>query len=155
MQSSFLRMSFFPLAVVSAMAFGESQARAQLPEAMRFKTIFPFVVGNTELPAGTYTIQRLGDEQFVYLVKGQKSVILETNLAGNAPATVLNPDKGEVIFQRVGDTLVMQEVWDPIDGTGIVSTMRFKGADAATERAGRVAENVPATVIVPLLARAN
>jgi hypothetical protein len=155
MQSSFLRMSFFPLAVVSAIALGESQARAQLPEAMKFKTIFPFVVGNTELPAGTYTIQRLGDEQFVYEVKGQKSVLLQTNLVSDAPPTVLNPDKGEVIFQRVGDTLVMQEVWDPIDGTGIMSTMKFKGAEAAKDRAGRVAENVPATVIVPLVGATN
>jgi hypothetical protein len=42
-------------------------------------------------------------------------------------------------------------VWDPSSETGIVSTAKFKGEAAAIERAGHVAENVPATVVVPAL----
>ncbi len=153
MQSSFLRVSILLLAVVGVIAFAEAPASAQLPEEMRFRTIFPFVVGNRELPAGTYEIRRVGDDQFLYVIQGTKSAILETNFVGKPPA--LNSSSGEVIFRRVGDTLVMQEVWDPVSATGIVSTSKFKGEAAALERSGHVAENVPATVVVPALSGAN
>ena len=150
MQSSFLRVSVLLPAVIGVIALAEAPARAQLPEELKFRTVFPFVVGNRELPAGTYEIQRIGDDQFLYLVRGQKSAIIETNFVGKPPA--LNASSGEVIFRRYGDMLVMEEVWDPSSATGIVSTVKFKGEAAALDRAGHVAENVPATVIVPALA---
>jgi hypothetical protein len=153
MQSSFIRVSVLFLAVLGVVAIAEAPARAQLPEEMRFRTVFPFVVGNRELPAGTYEIRRVGDDEFLYVISGPKSAILQTNFVGKAP--VLNASSGEVIFHRYGDTLVMQEVWDPTSSTGIVSTMKFKGEAAALERAGHVAENVPATVVVPALTGAN
>jgi len=149
MQSSFLRVSVLLPAVIGVIGLAEAPARAQLPEELKFRTVFPFVVGNRELPAGTYEIQRIGDDQFLYLVRGTKSAIIETNFVGKPPA--LNASSGEVIFRRYGDTLVMEEVWDPSSATGIVSTVKFKGEAAALDRAGHVAENVPATVIVPAL----
>jgi len=149
MQSSFLRVSVLLPAVIGVIALAEAPARAQLPEELKFRTVFPFVVGNRELPAGTYEIQRIGDDQFLYLVRGTKSAIIETNFVGKPPA--LNASSGEVIFRRYGDTLVMEEVWDPSSATGIVSTVKFKGEAAALDRAGHVAQNVPSTVIVPAL----
>ncbi len=150
MQSSLSRVSVLFLAVIGIIALAEGPARAQLPEELKFRTIFPFIVGNRELPAGTYEIQRIGDDQFLYLVRGPKSAIIETNFVGKPPA--LNASSGEVIFRRCGDTFVMEEVWDPSSATGIVSTVKFKGEAAALDRAGHVAQNVPATVIVPALA---
>ena len=149
MQSSFLRVSVLLPAVIGVIALAEPPARAQLPEELKFRTVFPFVVGNRELPAGTYEIQRIGDDQFLYLVRGTKSAIIETNFVGKPPA--LNASSGEVIFRRYGDTLVMEEVWDPSSATGIVSTVKFKGEAAALDRAGHVAQNVLSTVIVPAL----
>ena len=149
MQSSFPRVSVLLLAVIGDIALVAGPARAQLPEELKFRTVFPFVVGNRELPAGTYEIQRVGDDQFLYLIRGPKSAIIETNFVGKAPA--LNASSGEVIFRRFGDTLVMEEVWDPTSATGIVSTVKFKGEAAAIDRAGHVAQNVPATVVVPAL----
>ena len=150
MQSSFLRVLVVFAGLIALIALAEAPASAQLPEEMRFRTAFPFVVGNRELPAGTYEIRRVGDDQFLYVIQGARSAILETNFVGKPP--VLNASAGEVIFRRYGDTLVMQEVWDPASETGIVSTVKFKGEAAALERAGHVAENVPATVVVPALA---
>jgi len=149
MPSSFSRVSVLLLAVTGIIALAEGPARAQLPEELKFRTIFPFVVGNRELPAGTYEIQRVGDDQFLYLIRGPKSAIIETNFVGKAPA--LNASSGEVIFRRYGDTFVMEEVWDPSSATGIVSTVTFKGEAAALDRAGHVAQNVPATIVVPAL----
>ena len=150
MRPSFLRPSVLLPAVMSVIAFTAASARAQLPQELRFRTVFPFVVGNREMPPGTYEIQRVGDDEYLYAIRGPKSAILETNFVGKPPA--LSTSSDEVIFRRVGDTLVMEEVWDPASATGIVSTVRFKGEAAALERAGHVAENVPATVVVPALA---
>lgn len=153
MQSSFLRVLVVFIGLIGLIALAAAPASAQLPEELKFRTIFPFVVGNRELPAGTYEIRRVGEDEFLYVIRGPKSAILETNFVGKPPA--LNASTGEVIFHRYGDTLVMEEVWDPSSATGIVSTVKFKGEAAALERAGHVAENVPATVVVPALTGVN
>jgi len=149
MQSSFPRVSVLLLSAAGVIGLAAGSARAQLPEELKFRTVFPFVVGNSELPAGTYEIRRAGDDQFLYVIRGPKNAIIETNFVGKPPA--LSASSGEVIFRRYGDTLVMEEVWDPTSETGIVSTARFKGEAAALDRAGHVAQNVPATVVVPAL----
>jgi hypothetical protein len=77
-----------------------------------------------------------------------------------APAFAGRPPEGgattaEVIFKRYGDTFVMQEVWDPSSATGLTSAMKFKGEAEAIEHAGHVAQDVPATVVVPAMMGAN
>jgi hypothetical protein len=143
MQSSLFRRSILFIGSTALMALGASSASAQLPEVLTFRTVFPFVVGNREVPAGSYVMRRVGDDQFLYVIQGPKSAILETNFAGRPPEG--NTDKAEVIFKRYGDTLVMQEVWDPSSGTGLTSAMKFEGA----AETGHVAQDVPATVVVP------
>ena len=147
MQSSLFRRSILFIGSTALMALGASSASAQLPEVLTFRTVFPFVVGNREVPAGSYVIRRVGDDQFVYVIQGPKSAILQTNFASQPPEG--GATKAEVIFKRYGDTFVMQEVWDPSSATGLTSAMKFKGEAEAIERAGRVAQDVPATVVVP------
>jgi hypothetical protein len=43
----------------------------------------------------------------------------------------------------------MSEVWDPYNSTGVVSSVKFQGAAEAAERAGHVAEAIPASVVIP------
>ena len=143
MQSSLFRRSILFIGSAALMALGASSASAQLPEVLTFRTVFPFFVGNREVPAGSYMMRRVGDDQFLYVIQGPKSAILETNFAGGPPEG--DTTKAEVIFKRYGDSFVMQEVWDPSSGTGLTSTMKFKGA----AEAGHVAQAVPATVVVP------
>ena len=105
-------------------------AQAQLAEYVTFRTTFPFIVGNTTMPAGAYSIRRTDDTQGVYLVSGPRSVFLEANPTRHPPS--IDPAKVEVIFQKFGDQFVMSEVWEGDDSTGIVSTMKYKGERVAS-----------------------
>jgi hypothetical protein len=65
------------------------------------------------------------ESQSVYIVTGPRSVFLQANPTSHPPS--IDPAKDEVIFQKFGDQLVMSEVWEGDDSTGIVSTMKYKG----------------------------
>ena len=124
--SSFFHRLVIGVAFVGVFALLAGRpAQAQLAEYMTFRTNFPFVVGNATLPAGAYTIRRTEDSQGVYMVSGQSSVFLVANPTSHPPS--IDPAKDEVIFQKFGDQLVMSEVWEGDDSTGIVSTMKYKG----------------------------
>ena len=129
--------SFFHRLVIGAAFVGVfallagRPAQAQLAEYMTFRTTFPFVVGNTTMPAGAYSIRRTEDSQSVYMVSGPRSVFLVANPTSHPPS--IDPAKDEVIFQKFGDQLVMSEVWEGDDSTGIVSTMKYKGERVASD----------------------
>jgi hypothetical protein len=128
--------SFFHRLVIGAAFVGVfallagRPAQAQLAEYMTFRTTFPFVVGNTTMPAGAYSIRRTEDSQSVYMVSGPRSVFLVANPTSHPPS--IDPAKDEVIFQKFGDQFVMSEVWEGDDSTGIVSTMKYKGERVAS-----------------------
>ena len=128
--------SFFHRLVIGAAFVGVfallagRPAQAQLAEYMTFRTTFPFVVGNTTMPAGAYSIRRTEDSQSVYMVSGPRSVFLVANPTSHPPS--IDPAKDEVIFQKFGDQFVMSEVWEGDESTGIVSTMKYKGERVAS-----------------------
>jgi hypothetical protein len=65
-------------------------------------------------------------------------VFLQANPTSHPPS--IDPAKDEVIFQKFGDQLVMSEVWEGDDSTGIVSTMKYKGErEARNEQPALVA----------------
>ena len=129
--------SFFHRLVIGAAFVGVfallagRPAQAQLAEYMTFRTTFPFVVGNTTMPAGAYSIRRTEDSQSVYMVSGPRSVFLVANPTSHPPS--IDPAKDEVIFQKFGDQFVMSEVWEGDESTGIVSTMKYKGERVASD----------------------
>jgi hypothetical protein len=143
MLKSFFRRSLFSLGIVAAVT---APAAAQLPGALTFRAPFSFVVGDRVVPAGTYSVRRVGDDQFLYLIQGPKSVFLETNLVGRPPA--IGAGQCEVIFLRYGDEYVMNEIWDPDSSTGVVSKMKFTDRIEALDHGKPVAEVVPAAVVV-------
>jgi len=147
MSATFIRRALFLIASAPLIMLGSTPAQAQLLDTFTFHTAFPFVVGNREVPAGSYAIRRAGDGPSLYVIQGRKSAFFVVNPTSDAPAT--GASTPEVIFTRYGDTLVMSEVWDPYNSIGVVSSVPFKGAAEARERAGRVAEAIPVSVVIP------
>ena len=90
-------------------------ARAQLTTTMKFTTTFPFMVGQTSMPAGAYTVTPLeGDHSLLELRSGHSAVLMLTER--DSPAA--GPRQDEVIFAKQGDTYVLREVWDASTATG-------------------------------------
>jgi hypothetical protein len=101
------------IAVSSAKA-----AQAQVIEAMKFRTTFPFTAGHTNFPAGMYTVRPLD------LTTGVMEI---TNVKGGAKfIVVLNAGiktnekvSDEVVFKKNGDSYVLSEIRDGAEHSGV------------------------------------
>jgi hypothetical protein len=94
---------------------GVHAASAQITYPVEFKTTFPFTVGNTTLPAGSYTIRPDDTHPEVLELTGaHTSVFFDTE---NASARE-TPSKTEVVFKRYGDGYVLKNIWVGGETTG-------------------------------------
>src|SRR5262245_10169675 len=86
-------------------AFSAAGAQAQIIEPMRFKTTFPFTVGQTNFSPGTYTLRPLdtNDNGVVQISNGST-----TKLINVQPASIKLNEKvnDEIVFKKQGDTYV-------------------------------------------------
>jgi hypothetical protein len=108
-----------------AVAVGVSPASAQIYTGIKFKTTFPFAVGQKMMPAGTYTVRPAEDGNGALLqIQGKDGSALF--LGENAGDRRVDPRQTAVIFDRTGDHYALAEVWDGTDqeGTEAIPTHR-------------------------------
>jgi hypothetical protein len=87
---------------------GVQNANAQITGPVEFTTAFPFTVGNTHVPAGSYTITPDDDNpQILELSGGQTAVLFEAR----DTQTRQVPSKTEVVFNHYGDGYVLKDVY--------------------------------------------
>src|SRR5262245_22731036 len=116
---------------------GVHDANAQIENALAFTTSFPFVVGNTTLPAGSYTITPADDDPQVLEVRGgSASVIVLTESAQREQAT----SKDEVVFSQYGDRYVLKSIWTAGSEYGY-TTENALGERRAAKRSGATSES--------------
>ncbi len=94
--------------------FGSAQAAPSIV----VKVPFQFMVNNATLPAGEYNFIRSNDEQSFQIVSTNKgpsaAVLVLTRLGKEIHVT---PEDAHVVFDKVGDTYFLSEVWLPrMDG---------------------------------------
>ena len=113
-----------------ALVVGVAPARAQVLEAVSFTTTFPFTVGRTTLPAGTYTVRRAyeGDGSLLEVQGKDGSAVFFGENAGRPRS---NANETAVVFDRTGDHYTLAEVWDGSDR---------EGADAVPSKAAIAAD---------------
>ncbi len=107
---------FIGMAIAIVMLAGVSRASAQIAgDEVEFTTTFPFVVGNTMVPAGTYTIKEAGDEPSVLRLSGANASALfvtQPTLPQEAPT------RTEVVFVRYGHDYVLKDIYSERSDTG-------------------------------------
>ena len=91
---------------------GVRESSAQIDTAIDFTTTFPFMVGNTTLPAGNYSIAPVDDEEQTLELKGGKTAVLF--MTESAQAKDL-PAKSEIVFRKYGNQYVLKNIW--VEGT--------------------------------------
>jgi hypothetical protein len=85
-------------------------ASADAIPAGRFQIPFQFLVGNTALPAGDYTVKIDTASKRIELVSWNGSAGLV--LTANAPQRdVAGPRTGKLVFYKYGNTQVLREMW--------------------------------------------
>ena len=98
------------------LGIAEGTARAQIVYPIEADVPFDFTVRQTSLPAGHYTVKRLGSDPEVMEIIGADDrhpflFLIESAQVSNAPK------RGELIFDRVGDRYFLSEVFE--EGTNI------------------------------------
>jgi hypothetical protein len=122
---------------------GVQNASAQVTYPVEFTTSFAFTVGNTTVPAGSYTINPDDDNPGMLRLTGaHTSVFVETQ---NAEARQI-PSKTEVVFNRYGDGYVLKAIWIegsnegaetlPVEGERHLARSDSKGEQRVAARKG-------------------
>jgi hypothetical protein len=108
--------SFTAIAAGARVLTCAGAANAQLPDNMKFTTTFPFTVGTTQLPAGSYEVTPLPqDNALLRISNGHDSVLVMTE--NDSPR--VHPGQDEVTFLKRGDTYVLKDIWDAGVGSGV------------------------------------
>jgi hypothetical protein len=110
------------LFTAAATVSGATLAHAQVTDPIEFTTSFPFTVGNTSMPAGSYEIRRDTDNGSVYRIDSPKKHI--GTLFEVEPTTMTKaPAKSEVVFKRYGQGYVLKSVWEEGSNEGVETVM--------------------------------
>ena len=120
---------------------GIQNASAQITNSVEFTTSFPFTVGNTTVPAGSYTIRPDDDDPNILALSGARAdVLFQTE--NTAQESI--PSKTEVTFNRYGDGYVLKGIQVEGSDTGYV-TIPVEGERHVTKRgASKGAQRVAA-----------
>jgi hypothetical protein len=108
------------LIVMVAMMVDQSVKAQALTYGLRANIPFAFSVGNTQLPAGKYSVSRAlpnsGDGLIAINSLGGKASALRTTI----PVTTGQPrDKATLVFHRYGDQYFLFQVWGAGESTGL------------------------------------
>jgi len=109
---------------------GVQNASAQITNSVEFTTSFGFTVGNTTVPAGSYTVRPDDDDPNILVLTGAHADVLFQTENKTQKST---PSKTEVIFNRYGDGYVLKGIQVEGSDTGYV-TIPVEGERHATKR---------------------
>jgi len=98
---------------------GVQNASAQIIDTVDFTTSFSFTVGNTTLPAGSYSIRPDDDDPRILELRGKNtSALFQVDLVEGPKIA----DKTEVVFSRHGNSYVLKNIWVVGSNSGVETT---------------------------------
>jgi hypothetical protein len=124
------------IAAASLVLAGVQNASAQIIYPVEFSTAFPFTVGNTNVPAGNYTIRPDDDNPSMFELTGPHTSVLFQTEEAQARET---PAKTEVVFKRYGNGYVLKQIFLGGSNSG-AETIPVEGEKHASKQPGPQAE---------------
>jgi hypothetical protein len=116
-----------------------STAHAQLDERLRFTTSFPFTVGDTHFPAGSYLVGPAADtNDGVLRISNGRQAAFMVVIPDGTPRD--EPKDNELTFERLGDGYVLTQIWDANEQSAVEPSTT--AAAFRHEPRGKVAERV-------------
>jgi hypothetical protein len=115
---------------------GGQNASAQIAYPVEFTTSFAFTVGNSNMPAGSYTITPDDDNPAILELTGAHASVLFPTENLQARET---PSKTEVVFKRYGDGYVLKDIWIGGSNSG-AETVAVEGERHAAKQHGSEGE---------------
>jgi hypothetical protein len=130
------------LVISSASSFGS----AQIEGVIRVNVPFTFYVGNSELPAGEYTIRRvLAANPDVLEIRSadSKTAVL---VLGRPNQSTSTPSKTQLIFKKYGDVPILSQIFQAGSATGVELPKLLQEERAAKGGATPESKSVEGTV---------
>jgi hypothetical protein len=136
-------MLFIALSLV--ISAGSSFGSAQIEGVIRVNVPFTFYVGNTELPAGEYTIRRVvganPDVLEIRSVDGKTAALV----LGRPAQSTTTPSKTQLIFKKYGDAPVLSQIFQAGSASGVELPKLLQEERAAKGGATPVKQSVEGT----------
>jgi hypothetical protein len=104
---------------------------AQVGNGVEFKTSFPFYVGQTEMPAGSYSLVEPDDLDFHVIIVRSNDGLHTASTGVMATESIEPQTKSRVIFEKYGDTLYLDKVAveGDMSGAAVIPTKVEKKAE--------------------------
>ena len=118
-----------------AASFCATRARAQIIGNLEAQIPFQFHVGKTTLPAGTYVIHRLDNNDGTVMQISKKDGTMSALFDVESTQANSTPEKTELIFNKYGDRYFLSEMFDEgnPDGSRVYASRDEKMASKQSE----------------------
>ncbi len=116
----------------------------QIINKITFKTTFPFTVGNTKFPAGSYVIRQADHDQDLFEIAsadGKTSALFEI-MTAELPKT---PSRSEVVFKKYDDNYVLSEIYEVGSKIGAMTLKSHAERQQAKKSSAPTKESVATT----------
>lgn len=130
--SRYFRTGLFALGLIGIVGLGT--ARAQITGPVNFTTSFPFTVGQTNFPAGSYSLRPVGPEdsdltlEVVGITNHKAAMFLTERTSSPTPAA-----QSDISFVRYGDRYFLTNVEIAGEDDGVQAAMTREEAREARE----------------------
>jgi hypothetical protein len=94
---------------------------AQVGNGVKFTTPFPFMVGDTKMPSGSYSLTQPDDLNFQIAIIRSEDGKHNAAFGVNPTEDARTPNKSKVVFQKYGDNLYLNKVIVEGYETGMVA----------------------------------
>src|SRR6267142_2363419 len=109
----------FVAALSLAIWIASSFASPQIENEIRVDVPFTFYVGNTQLPAGEYTIRRVSPVNPDLLELRSTDGKMAVLVLGRPAQSTTTPPKTELIFKKYGSVPVLSQIFQVGNQTGV------------------------------------
>jgi hypothetical protein len=110
-------LTMVTIVVALSLATAAVSANAQVSTKLVANIPFEFVVGNDEMSAGQYDIERLTSGGLAIRIRDSKNGNSAIRLTSPIIKTRA-PEKGKLVFHRYGNSYFLAEVWRAGDSNG-------------------------------------
>jgi hypothetical protein len=112
---------------------------AQVGNGVKFTTPFPFYVGDSQMPSGSYSLTQPDDLNFQIAIIRSEDGLHSAAFGVNPTEDPQTPNQSKVVFQRYGDNLYLNRVIVQGYETGMVA-LQTKAEKKAAKMASVVEE---------------
>ena len=121
---------------------------AQAQELVAVNIPFDFVAGNTQLPAGEYTVKVSAPTHTIILIS-RKDSATSAFLVTNAAVSAEPQSESKLVFNRYGDHYFLSQVWTAGSSRG--RQLRKSGREKEMAQAAKIETQGRVTLVASLL----